>query len=55
MTRRSVVKKMFKLVLILGICGVAMALWWSTLSESKKRYFKHVGQQVPDMPFRYFA
>ncbi|MHB8896663.1 MAG: hypothetical protein ACYC99_16020 [Candidatus Geothermincolia bacterium] len=48
-------KKMLKMTLFCVVTAVAFTLWWSSLSESKKRYFKHVGQQVPWMPFRYFA
>jgi hypothetical protein len=49
------VKKMTKLTLSCLALGAVLGLWWSSLSDSKKRYFIHLGRQVPWMPFRYFA
>lgn len=41
------------LVNIIGM--VACTSWWSNLTASKQRFFKHMGKQLPWMPFRYFA
>lgn len=48
-------KKLVKRVLLLAIAAVAVTIWWSTLSDSTKRYVVHIGRQLPDLPFRYFA
>lgn len=45
--------KIFKrLVLLLAVAGLVVA--WSQSSESTKRYLKHIGKQVPSLPYRYF-
>jgi len=38
------------------IIGLTLgAFWWNTLTASKKRFFVHIGKQLPWLPFRYFA
>jgi hypothetical protein len=48
-------KKLMKRMLLCVVLVGAVSLWWSTLSDSKKRFYIHLGKQVPEMPFRYFA
>ncbi len=48
-------KRVLKYAVLLALAAAAAALWWQSLSESQKRYLAHLGRQVPDLPFRYFA
>jgi len=41
--------------LVMLVVMAAAGVWWSKLTASKKRFFYHMGKQVPYMPFRYFA
>ena len=52
---RTMMKKLMKRMLLCVVLVGAVSLWWSTLSDSKKRFYIHLGKQVPEMPFRYFA
>jgi hypothetical protein len=45
-------KKFKKLLMLLMIVGLVVAYMQS--SESTKRYLKHIGKQVPALPYRYF-
>jgi len=45
-------KKFKKLVMLLAVVGLIVAYMQS--SESTKRYLKHIGKQVPSLPYRYF-
>jgi hypothetical protein len=45
-------KKFRKLLMLLMIVGLVVAYMQS--SESTKRYIKHIGKQVPSLPYRYF-
>lgn len=47
-------KVSLKPLLALMIAGAAVA-WWMSLTDSKRRFFKHMAKQMPWMPFRYFA
>jgi hypothetical protein len=38
-------------VLLVAAC----LAWWMSLTDSKKRFYKHLGKQLPLMPLRYFA
>ncbi len=53
------VKKLKKGLLASSVVHVllvaGMAAWWISLTDSKKRFYKHLGKQLPAMPFRYFA
>ncbi len=37
------------------LLAAGCAAWWMTLTDSKKRFYTHLGKQLPWMPFRYFA
>ena len=44
------------LFVVAQVIAIAIgASWWSSLTASKKRFFKHIGKQLPWLPFRYFA
>lgn len=44
------------LFIAVHIIGLAIGVsWWNSLTASKRRFFKHIGKQLPWMPFRYFA
>lgn len=45
-------KKTKKLLALLALVGL-VALYLSS-SDSTKRYIKHIGKQVPALPYRYF-
>jgi hypothetical protein len=45
-------KKAKKVLLVLAAVGLVAAYFSS--SESTKRYLKHIGKQVPSLPYRYF-
>lgn len=45
-------KNLKKLLAVLVVAG-AIAGWFSA-SESTRRYLKHIGKQVPYLPYRYF-
>jgi hypothetical protein len=46
-------KKCRKVALLLLV--VLAAVWYSKQDESKKRFLKHLGKQVPYLPARYYA
>jgi hypothetical protein len=39
----------------LTLIVVVGAVWYSRQDESKKRFLKHLGKQVPYLPARYYA
>ncbi|MHB8895673.1 MAG: hypothetical protein ACYC99_10935 [Candidatus Geothermincolia bacterium] len=41
-----------RLVKLLLVAGLIVA--WLQASDSTKRYLKHIGRQVPALPYRYF-
>jgi hypothetical protein len=41
------------IALLLVIAGAVV--WYSKQDESKKRFLKHLGRQVPYLPARYYA
>lgn len=45
-------KKAKRIVMLLALAGMVVAYFQS--SESTKRYLKHIGKQVPYLPYRYF-
>jgi len=45
-------KNLKKVVAVLVVAG-AIAGWFQA-SESTRRYLKHIGKQVPYLPYRYF-
>lgn len=45
-------KKAKKVLMLLAAAGLVVA--WFRSSESTKRYLKHIGKQVPSLPYRYF-
>lgn len=45
-------KNLKKVVAVLVVAG-AIAGWFQA-SESTRRYLKHIGKQVPALPYRYF-
>ena len=45
-------KKARKVFLLLAM--VALVAAYFNTSESTRRYLKHVGRQVPSLPYRYF-
>ena len=45
-------KKARKVFLLLAMVGL-VAAYFNT-SESTRRYLKHIGRQVPSLPYRYF-
>lgn len=45
-------KNVKKLLAVMVVAG-AIAGWFQA-SESTRRYLKHVGKQVPCLPYRYF-
>jgi hypothetical protein len=45
-------KTLKKLVMLLVVAGLVVA--WFQSSESTKRYLKHIGKQIPALPYRYF-
>jgi len=45
-------KKVRKIIMLLAVAGLVVAYFQS--SESTKRYLKHIGRQVPSLPYRYF-
>lgn len=45
-------KNLKKVVAVLVVAG-AIAGWFRA-SESTRRYLKHIGKQVPALPYRYF-
>ncbi len=45
-------KNLKKVVAVLVLAG-AIAGWFQA-SESTRRYLKHIGKQVPYLPYRYF-
>lgn len=44
--------KRFRRLLLLGV--VVLAVAYFTSSESTRRYVKHIGKQIPALPYRYF-
>ncbi len=46
-------RKCRKVALLLLV--VLAAVWYSKQDESKKRFLKHLGKQVPYLPARYYA
>lgn len=42
------------LLLLLALTALAVA-WYLRQDESKKRYLKHLGKQLPYLPARYYA
>lgn len=45
-------KRFRRLLLLLGV--VVLAVAWFNSSESTRRYVKHIGKQIPALPYRYF-
>ena len=45
-------KNLKKVMAVLVVAG-AIAGWFQA-SESTRRYLKHIGKQVPYLPYRYF-
>jgi hypothetical protein len=45
-------KTLKKLVMLLVVAGLVVA--WFQSGESTKRYLKHIGKQIPALPYRYF-
>jgi hypothetical protein len=45
--------KAFKRVLLLLLVA-GLVTGWFTASESTRRYLKHIGKQIPALPYRYF-
>jgi len=45
-------KKIKRVMMLLVLAGMVVAYFQS--SESTKRYLKHIGKQVPYLPYRYF-
>lgn len=44
------------LFVVTQVIGIAIgASWWNSLTASKKRFFLHMGKQLPWLPFRYYA
>jgi hypothetical protein len=41
--------------LVYILLAAACLAWWMSLTDSKKRFYKHLGKQLPAMPLRYFA
>lgn len=50
---RTRCKKCRKVVLLMLV--VLAVVWYSKQDESKKRFLKHLGKQVPYLPARYYA
>lgn len=45
-----------RLLLLLLLAAAAMGLaWYLKQDESRKRYIKHLGKQIPYLPARYYA
>ncbi len=47
-------KGKLKVLLLLVLIALAVA-WYQKQDESKKRYLKHLGKQLPYLPARYYA
>lgn len=45
-------KAMKRLFLLIVVAGLVAA--WFRADESTRRYLKHIGRQVPALPYRYF-
>jgi uncharacterized protein YxeA len=45
-------KKVMKALLLLALA--AMVAGYFSTTESTRRYLKHIGKQVPHLPYRYF-
>jgi hypothetical protein len=45
-------KKLKTVLLLLALAGMVAGYFRS--SESTRRYLKHIGKQVPYLPYRYF-
>lgn len=45
-------KTLKRLFLLLVVAGLVLA--WFRADESTRRYLKHIGKQVPALPYRYF-
>ncbi|MBU1671409.1 MAG: hypothetical protein KKF41_01990 [Actinobacteria bacterium] len=41
-----------RLLALLALAGLVVA--WFSAGESTRRYLKHLGRQVPYLPYRYF-
>ncbi len=46
------IKNLKKVLSVLVLVGMVAA--WFQASESTRRYLKHIGKQVPYLPYRYF-
>ncbi|MFH1149477.1 MAG: hypothetical protein V1748_03280 [Actinomycetota bacterium] len=45
-------KRLRRVLLLLALAGLVAAYF--SASESTRRYLKHLGKQVPYLPYRYF-
>jgi hypothetical protein len=45
-------KRIKRVLAVMVLAG--MIVGWFQASESTRRYLKHIGRQVPYLPYRYF-